>query len=301
MQKHRFHSQKTASLLVAFLCGILVFSPSTSAKTIVDRVVAVVGGKPILQSEIGPSLTQAAIESRIRQALIENDCKKSGLEATEEEVADSIKGVKKQNHLNDAEFSHALFQQGITLEAYKEQLKEQLCKMKLVQSKVKSRVQISEQDVKTLYESTYGLEANDFKVHLYHILFPLSPSSEKMARSALREIQSGKTFFAVAHELERAQKGVLLKDLGFAARGELYPEFEKLAFSVDVGKVAGPLRSPGGWHLLYVSEHAHVEKIPLERVEKELRRQLFEKEVERVFEQYVDELRGATYVEVHHV
>jgi len=67
-----------------------------------------------------------------------------------------------------------------------------------------------------------------------------------------REIDAGGNFeyYAMKYSLcPSAKNGGFL---GYFGRGQMVPEFERKAFSMNVGEVSSPVRTNFGWHLIKV-------------------------------------------------
>ncbi len=296
----------TKSFYQFLFLSSLFFSFSFAAPLIVDRVVCVVGKEPILESEVNQLikdtrdavLTQKqALESLISDQVIFQEIKKLGLEVTAEEIEQTIKSVMKQYNLDGDGFLNALKHQGLELEQYREQLKRQLYKMKIIQAKIKSRVKISDDDIKSAYREQYPLDGGEFKVHLHYLLFKgKTAASHKKAQAAFSQLKSGKEFFTLSKSLS-TEKDVVLGDFGEVKKGDLLADFEKHAFNLSELGFSSPIESNNGYFVIFVSKRIPVDKIPLEKVEKDLHKQLYEKEIEREFHQYIDELKMSAYIE----
>lgn len=86
------------------------------------------------------------------------------------------------------------------------------------------------------------------KARARHILVP-----EEQQCLALKErIENGEDFAAVAREYSKCPSGQKGGDLGEFSPGQMVPEFDKVAFSSELNKVHGPVRTQFGYHLLEV-------------------------------------------------
>lgn len=297
---------------------------------IVDRVIAVVDNSIVLSSEVEAVLEglnkaqpmpdgidkvaamnerrAQVLESLIAEKLLDAEVKKLRVDVTPAEVDRVVLQTKTENNLTDEQLQMALGRQGMTLEEYRDQLKKQLTKMKIVQIKVKSRVNVSDADVKTaqMQKDKAAKSLGFSRVRARHILWlaPPTASAEQIeaakakALSAFGRLNGGADFAAIA-EAESEDPGSKSRggDLGAFGRGEMVPEFERVAFEAPIGKVVGPVRTAFGWHLIIVDEHIADVVADPEKAAREIRENLYQVETETQFKQYIDELKREAFIE----
>lgn len=103
------------------------------------------------------------------------------------------------------------------------------------------------------------------------------------AQELKKKLEGGADFAAIAKEAS-ADPGS--KDDGGAlppfTRGEMVPEFEQVAFSVEPNKVSDPVKTRFGYHLIKVNKR---EVTPLEEVKEEIVETLRPKKLETVVEE----------------
>jgi peptidyl-prolyl cis-trans isomerase SurA len=294
---------------------------------VVERVAAVVDGEIVLSSEVEVIVDQlgqarpipdgvdrdAALRDRRRQVLetliaeklLDAEVKKLHIDVTDAEVERIVQGTMQENNLTEETLKLALGQQGMTVQEYKDQLKKQLTKMKIVQLKVRSRVNVTDEDVKTaqlqqdLARSNQGVT----RVHARHILWlvPAGGDADAARQKALRaraRLDAGESFadLAAAESEDPGSKG-RGGDLGTFGRGEMVPEFERAAFGAPVGKVVGPVRTAFGWHLILVDEQLSDAPADPAKAADSLRQKLHEKETEVQFQQYIEELKREAFID----
>lgn len=322
------------SVLGSVLCftlagpGLAASAPEKAPEEkglVVERIVAVVDDRVVLLSEVEsvvedmmraepppPGIDRKAyadarrkevLDTLIAEKLLEREVQKLRIEVTDEEVLRVVESTKAQHGLDDQKLAAALAQQGLTLAEYKDGLKKQLMKAKIIQLKVKNRVQVTDQDVKNTYAKHQAEQSKDFKVRASHILFlvPDGETGDKARERALvakQRIAAGEDFGAVAGEVSEGPGSGKGGSLGVFGRGEMVPEFERAAFDATPGEVVGPVRTPFGWHLILVEERVAGPARPLEEVEDQVRDQLYEAEVERAFRSYIEDLKKQAHIEI---
>lgn len=114
-----------------------------------------------------------------------------------------------------------------------------------------------------------------------------------------KKIQGGAEFadLAKANSIDKAT-GARGGDLGFFARGQMVPPFEKAAFALPVGGLSDIVETRFGLHLIQVVEKKASTKLAYEDAEDDLRDYLFQSAQQKAFEDLTDELRKTADVKV---
>lgn len=114
-----------------------------------------------------------------------------------------------------------------------------------------------------------------------------------------KKIQAGAEFADLAKEnsIDKAT-GARGGDLGFFARGQMVPPFEKAAFALSVGGLSDIVETRFGLHLIQVVEKKAAAKLAYEDAEDELRDYLFQSAQQKAFEELTKELRKTADVKL---
>jgi len=120
-------------------------------------------------------------------------------------------------------------------------------------------------------KAAYDKYVADFKpaeeVHARHILV----ATEDEAKQVKADLDAGKPFEVEAMEKTTDPSGKNNGgDLGFFSKGQMVPEFETVAFSLEVGKVSEPVQSQFGWHIIKVEEKRPSAPLPFEQMQQQL-------------------------------
>jgi peptidyl-prolyl cis-trans isomerase C len=77
--------------------------------------------------------------------------------------------------------------------------------------------------------------------------------TEDQANQIMKRLTDGEEFAAVAKRFSSCPSGKSGGDLGWFGKGMMVPEFEKIAFDEEVGKVVGPVKTQFGYHVIKVT------------------------------------------------
>jgi peptidyl-prolyl cis-trans isomerase SurA len=86
-------------------------------------------------------------------------------------------------------------------------------------------------------------------------------------------------------------------DLGWVSPGDTVPEFERAFTNLAIGDVAGPIRSPFGWHLIRVDERRR-QDVTRDRQREQARQAIRQRKADELFQDFVRQTRDRAYVEL---
>jgi len=163
---------------------------------------------------------------------------------------------------------------------------------------------VDEQALEALYNERSETYVKPEQRHARHILIQLPQDADaasdaaarQKAEDAIKRIKGGEAFDAVAREVSddpgSAANG---GDLGFFSRGLMTPAFEEVAFSLPVGQLSEPVRSPFGYHVIEVLEIEPETATPLAEVRDELVKLLQDEERSNIFFERSEILTSLTF------
>jgi peptidyl-prolyl cis-trans isomerase SurA len=261
---------------------------------------------PSKRAELRKAALKRAMDGLIGEKLMESQLKELNIEVADGEIDLAIEDVKRQNNIDGAQFEQLLASEGYSLATYRSFMKKHLARSKLVNLKVRSKVKVSEEDIKAEYQRGAKAESEDAEVHARHLLVQLAPkasadqieAARKKAVALAEEARKpGVDFATLAKEKSEGPSKDDGGDLGFFRRGVMVPEFERAAFTLPIGGVSEPIRTKFGWHVIKVEERRALQAKPYEELKDQLREKILRAQLERYTDQYIQELRSQSVVE----
>ena len=104
--------------------------------------------------------------------------------------------------------------------------------------------------MKKVYEDAAKQITSEQEVHARHILVP----TEEEAKKVEDELKKGADFAELAKKESKDPGASDGGDLGFFTKEQMVPEFSKVAFALEPGKISDPVKTQFGWHIIKVEE-----------------------------------------------
>jgi len=294
--------------------------PAEPSGTLVDGIAAQVGTEVVLVSDVDRIANP--IEAKIREqgatdadvVLLRSDvldklierkmigllAKRVEIEASDFEVDDAIAGIAKENKLDADGLKKSVEAQGLSFDAYRRRIAEEIVQQKVLGGMVRSRVKIEDAQIRKLYDQRYGaMPAGGEEVHLVHMAAGADDGKPKSVAAAcdkvrrgLARVRAGESFASVASQVSQASP-----DLGWLPAGTLAPWMQQATGSLQPGQVSGVIELPVGCAVVQLVERRKVEALSFEEAKPQLRELMMDQAFQEEYVRFVEKLHKQTYVE----
>ena len=293
--------------LLALLGAAAVAFAACGDSDITARAAATVNGQKITVDEVDRELAKFEKSGQFEQLTAEEDADKvrrqfeqgylsqivrrrimrplaeeRGLEVTQAEVDEAIEAIK-ADFPSEKEFEDALDQQGVSSDQLPELVRDQLTEEALREDVV-AGLEPSDDDLQSFYDENIDRYR---QTKASHILLKERGQAENVASQlqGAKANEIDKLFAEQAKKLsEDPGSGEKGGDLGYFASGELVPEFEEAAGSLELGEVSDPVQSEFGFHVIRVTDRRLQ---PFEDVREQIAQELSGAEAEEAFQELV--------------
>ena len=229
-----------------------------------------------------------------------------GIDVKDDEVDDAIERIKRDNHWSRTELESTLREKGLTWEEYRQNVREDLQRYKLVNFEVKSRIIIRDEQIEAYYEEHKDRFQRKPGVELATIfLLRENPGDggehaglERKAAILTQQLREGSDFAELAR---KHSDGPGAEEGGYLGRfdpHQLEPEIRKVIEQTPEGAVSDPIIKPNGVQIIKVLDKGGTGVMPLEKVRDAIYRILLRKEIDRRYAEWIEELKEGTYTKV---
>ncbi|APR81622.1 Survival protein SurA precursor (Peptidyl-prolyl cis-trans isomerase SurA) [Minicystis rosea] len=199
---------------------------------VVERVVAVIGDRPILLSELRrrarpfllqiasrlpPGPQQTAAETQVYKELIQKmiddelegqAADKAHVSVTSDEIDNAMRNIATAQNMTLPDLIKGAGRSGLSEQDYREELRRQILEGKMLQLRVKGRIRITEEDVKAMYERTLREERlrREYQPRWIVLRVPAGSSSEAaaermaLAKKLVQAARKGEDFATLAKQ-----------------------------------------------------------------------------------------------------
>jgi peptidyl-prolyl cis-trans isomerase SurA len=242
----------------------------------------------------------------IDEKLTDQAVKRNNIEVSEKEIDATIERIKAARSLTDEDIRAGIALQGLTMEGYRKAIKEQLLRSILVNREIKSKIVITEDEIKKYYEAHREKYAGETKYHIWNIFIRSSEVVDESAKelalgkmeSIITKLNQGQAFESLAAQKPDSSMDPEGADLGLYRLDELSPQLQKTVKDMKAGDFSPILKTDMGYQIIYVQKIIHTDAKSMADVKAEIQQTLYEDAVENRFQTWLKNLRKKSYIKI---
>lgn len=290
-----------------------------------DQIVAIINEDVVTKSELRRAVTmlkmQAAaanvqvpqdeiLQKQILEQLINKKlqiqlAKQAGLTISDKKVEETILNIAKQNNISVNELYNRLNHEGMTTDAYRREIKEQLILQKLQQQEVINHIAISDDEIDFFLKSKVWEKDVEKEYRLKDILIPLTDSpgqneivhAKAFAENVIKQLKQGRSFAELAHLFSKSSFKIKQDDLGFKKLTEIPSAFNAYVMRMENKKdLAGPIQTGNGLHIIQLTDIRAVGKKPSPPSRKQVQQIILQRKFQQALNTWLSKLRSQAFI-----
>jgi peptidyl-prolyl cis-trans isomerase SurA len=321
--------------LLFCLCATLSFAQND--EDCADRVIAVVNDDVITLTELenagreyfdrikmkapAGELERAldkarseVLSSQIDNIIVKQKAAELSITVEEAEIDNAIEQIVVRNNSTMERFRKELASANISEQDYRDNLRSQILRSKLIDREVRSRIVIIEEDIIVYYEEEYTQEKGEngyyilqmgFNWKIPGVIGAKGSASKAEALKKAEEVRvlvlAGESFKELAKTFSTLPSATDGGDIGLIKKDEMAAYMRDAILTIQPGEISKIIETDNAFQffkLLFLREGDLVVKAPYESVKEEIRDLLYRQEMEQQYEVWVEGLREKAYIKI---
>ena len=237
-------------------------------------------------------LQRSFLVQLIDRELIHGEARRLNITVTETDVEAALQDYRQD--YPDTSFELMLEERGLTLPAWREELKESLIMEKLLDQAVYAQVTIKDEEIASYFKANREQFDRPSQVRARQIVV----STEEEGQKVLGLLRQGQDFAEVAAKYSLSPDAEQGGDLGFFGRGEMPQEFDEIVFDLPVNRLSDLVKSEYGYHIFLVEEKRKAKRLSRREASEDIRSILEASKKEEVYLKWLQDMRARAVISV---
>lgn len=281
----------------------------------VNKIVAVVNGEAITMHDLRrrvaaeihrqglqpteanfASLEREGLDAMINDILLRHEAERYKLSISETDINNEIRRIRESmGNISIEEFEKGVMRQGSTLEAAKEQIKNNMLRQRMIHHMISRKVIVTDQEIEEYYESNKSDFATGKTADFSLIVFPPKFNVKKV----YQDLQNGAVSFeAVARQYSLDQSAQNGGRVGEVAWGAMTPNMRQLLSSLTPGSMSRIIPFEGVSVVVRLNNISDGKAPSLAEARPHIEQRLKSPRMEARFKEYTDQLRKKAVVDI---
>ena len=251
----------------------------------------------------------SVLKALITQQLLEEESRKFADKIDDDDVARYIQNVEERNHMTDEQLRAQLQQQGMSYDAFRRSIRQQVEAMTMIDKEVRQKIVIPDSQVEAYYkEHPDEFKITDERYRLAQILIAVPPdappdqvaAAQAKADDVRKQLQKGADFGDLARKYSDDDSKNKDGELGYFGPNDLNDDIAKAITNLKPGDVSPVVHTKYGFHIVKVEEHHTPGVVPFAEVKGAIREKMMTDQAKAEFQKWIDtDLAGQHDVETN--
>ncbi|MEM1193290.1 MAG: peptidylprolyl isomerase [Pseudomonadota bacterium] len=207
-----------------------------------------------IRPEQVPQIQQEALRDLINEQIKIKELEKFEVKIPDREVDQELQQIAAQTGLTLTELEKALSLEGISTDAWRQQIRTSIGWQNLVQGRFRDRVKINKREVEQTLQ-TIRDDATKERYLVSELCIPVEEPTQIQAYyqaglQLIEQMRRGVPFAAAAQQFSGCTSASIGGDIGWVQAGELPLELDSALQAIPVGSVTNPIPSEGALIIL---------------------------------------------------
>ncbi len=299
-------------------------------KEIVDRIVAVVNNEIVSLAEVKKRVApyvekikkgtytlteqdkliqkvwEEHLDLLIDEKLADQEIRRLKIKVSKKQIDQALDRFRSANKISMEELQSALTDQGRSLEDFREEIKAQILRARLVNREIRSKIVITDEEIAAYYKSHPEEFGAEKKYRLRNIVVAapqLQIQDEKDGASSqieriYKRLVAGESFEALAREYSQASNAVDGGALGDISANMLAPDIRQAIELLQAGEFTPIIETDQGYQIFYLEAVVSESAAPFEKVKVRIEDTLYNQIVDKKYKNWLRDLRARAHIKL---
>jgi len=311
--------KKRGIVLTAFIFGFFWAANCVAQEEVVDRIVAIVNDDIVTLAQLDAAVApyrknietsqessakkkelMTQIYTQVLNQLVENslvvqEAKRMGIVVDDSDVDRAVENFKKEHNLDQEGLELGLAAQGMTLEQYRERIREQITQSMIVSRAVRAKIVVTDEEVNAYYKSHYQEFKAKKKYHLKNIIVK---DAADLA-TVRKKLENHVDFSQVAQDYSIGSNASSGGELGTFDISSFSSEIKDALEGVGKGQYTKPVDTGDAFQILYVADIISMGQGPVQgEVEIQIQAILYREHGEAQFKKWMETLKNSAHIKL---
>ncbi len=247
---------------------------------------------------------QQLVEDEINRHLLLQKAENLGITVSEDQANQKL-AIVKAGFKSEKAFQRKLEKKMMSLNQYKEKLKEDLLVGGVIQQEIRAKIQITDSEIEQYFRKNKDKFSTEEQRRARVILIKSDSENggEEKAWETLEKVQAkikeGVDFGELAQQFSQDTLAKRGGDLGYFTKGRMFAPFSERAFKLKVGEVSDVFPTRHGLQILKVTGKKEASTGTLEGEKENIRKILIDKKTQKKKRAYLQSLRKSAKVKIY--